>query len=294
MRIGVHANPNKPKARDLARHLVSFVGSRAEVVVSSETSENLPELSVRSEPLSELQVDVLVALGGDGTFLYALQRSAAPLVPVNAGTVGFLAEVDGANRNAFEGALERLLRGAYFLEERMRIATEVGGTHLADATNEVVVHTSQVAKMRLFEIDIDRKPVGRLRADGIIVATPTGSTSYAMSALGPVIEPTLDAMVITALAPFQTPPRAVLVEPAHTVTVRLVAPDKDGVVVVDGQSETRLPGGSEVLCYRSPRKAVFVRFASRYFPRLYGTRILPWSMEDPADASEDTDVPAHS
>lgn len=295
MRIGVHANPHKAKALDLARHLVSLVGSRAEVVASAETAELVPELAVGAEPLARLRADVLVALGGDGTFLYALQRTAAPLLPVNAGTVGFLAEVDGDQRSAFDSAIERLLRGAYFLEERMRIATQVGSAHLADATNEVVIHTSQVAKMRLFEIGIDRKPVGTLRADGVIIATPTGSTSYALSALGPVIEPTLEAMVVTALAPFQTTPRAVLVEPSHTVSVRLVTPEKDGVVVVDGQSETRLAGGSEVICYRSPRKAVFVRFASRYFPRLYGTRILPWGVGEPGveDTGED-DVPAHS
>jgi NAD+ kinase len=293
VRIGVHANPVKPKAIDLARQLVKFIGHRAEVAVSTETAEVAPELFPGSEPLARLNVDALVALGGDGTFLYALQRSSAPLLPVNAGTVGFLAEVDGDNRLAFEGALERLLRGAYFREERMRIATQVGPTHLADATNEVVIHTSQVAKMRQFEIGIDRKPVGRLRADGIIVATPTGSTSYAMSANGPVIEPTLEAMVITALAPFQTTPRAVLVEPAHTVSVRLVAADKDAVVVVDGQSETRVSGGSEVTCYRSPRKAVFVRFASRYFPRLYGKRILPWGTDDAnGEDVEDSDVSA--
>ncbi len=295
MKIGVHANPNKPKALDLARQLVAFVGDRAEVIASRETQDLAPGLTPTSEPLSTLGVDVLVVLGGDGTFLYALQRTGAPVLPINAGTVGFLAEVDGDERSAFEAAIERLLRGSYFLEERMRIATQVDSTRLADATNEVVVHTSQVAKMRLFEIGIDRQPVGRLRADGVIVATPTGSTSYAMSAFGPVIEPTLDAIVITALAPFQTAPRAVIIEPSHSVSIRLVAPEKDAVIVVDGQSETRLPGGSEVLCYRSPRKAVFVRFASRYFPRLYGTGILPWgAVTALTDLDEETDVPSHA
>ncbi len=295
MKIGVHANPNKPKALDLARQLVAFVGDRAEVIASRETQDLAPGLTPTSEPLSTLGVDVLVVLGGDGTFLYALQRTGAPVLPINAGTVGFLAEVDGDERSAFEAAIERLLRGSYFLEERMRIATQVDSTRLADATNEVVVHTSQVAKMRLFEIGIDRQPVGRLRADGVIVATPTGSTSYAMSAFGPVIEPTLDAIVITALAPFQTAPRAVIIEPSHSVSIRLVTPEKDAVIVVDGQSETRLPGGSEVLCYRSPRKAVFVRFASRYFPRLYGTGILPWgAVTALTDLDEETDVPSHA
>jgi NAD+ kinase len=292
LRIGLHANPNKPKALDLALHVRALVAGRAEIVASAETARLVPELREGAQPLSHLAADVLVALGGDGTFLYVLQRTQLPLLPVNAGTVGFLAEVDGDQRSDLDGAIERLLRGEYFLEERLRIATQVGDSALPDAVNEVVVHTSQVTKMRLFEIAIDRKPVGRLRADGVIVATPTGSTSYAMSALGPVMEPTLEALIITALAPFQTAPRAVLVEPSHTVSVRLVTPEKDGVVVVDGQSDTRLPGGAEVVCYRSPRKAVFVRLASRYFPRLYGARILPWGTgQDGRSPTEEPDVP---
>ncbi len=285
MKIGIHANPNKAKALELARRAQSLIGDRGEVRFSQETAEALGADREPTVRLEDLEVDVLMAIGGDGTFLYTLQRSPLPLLPINAGTVGFLAEVDGANPSAFDGAVERLLGGRYFVEERMKIATQIEGRSAPDATNEVVVHTSQVAKMRLFEIDIDQRAVGRLRADGIIVATPTGSTSYALSALGPIIEPTIEAFVVTALAPFQSTQRAVLVEPTHAVGIRLLNRDKEGVVVVDGQSESRIAGGSQVVCYRSARKATFVRLGSRYFPRLRGRRILPWS-EEAVDAEE--------
>ncbi len=287
MKIGIHANPNKPKAIELARRAQSLIGDRAEVRFSQETAETLGADRGPTVRLEDLEVDVLMAIGGDGTFLYTLQRSPLPLLPINAGTVGFLAEVDGANLSAFDGAVERLLGGRYFLEERMKIGTQIEGRSAPDGTNEVVVHTSQVAKMRLFEIDIDQRAVGRLRADGIIVATPTGSTSYALSALGPIIEPTIEAFVVTALAPFQSTQRAVLVEPTHAVGIRLVNRDKEGVVVVDGQSESRIAGGSKVVCYRSPRKATFVRLGSRYFPGLRGRRILPWG--DEAVEAEESD-----
>ncbi|HZY91491.1 MAG TPA: NAD(+)/NADH kinase [Thermoplasmata archaeon] len=290
MKIALSANPTKPLALDLVRTAIDRLGKGAELVLSSETHAALgptaPDLP--HAPLETLRADVLVAIGGDGTFLWSLQRSSLPLLPINAGTLGFLAEVDGTAAGAFEGALSRLLEGRYLLDPRMRLASQWNGQNLPDATNEIVVHTSQVAKMRIFELSVDHRPVGRIRADGVLISTPTGSTSYSLSALGPIVEPTLEAIVVTALAPFQTPQRSLLIDPLRTIGIRLVHPDKDGVVVVDGQNETKLPGGSAVLAYRSPRPAFFVRFGSRFFRQLQGKRILPWSEE--VDAAEDADL----
>jgi NAD+ kinase len=292
MKVGISANPHKPAALDLARRAVELVDGRAEVVLSSET-QALLGLPVAHQPLEEMGADAIVAIGGDGTFLYTLERTRVPLLPINAGTVGFLAEVDGANRVAFEGAIDRLLKGLYFVESRMKLASQVHGVNLPDATNEVVVHTSQVAKMRLFEIGVDGRPVGRLRADGVILATATGSTSYSLSALGPILDPAVEGIIVSALAPFQATQRAVVVDPLRTVSVRLVNPEKGGVVVVDGQHEAPLPGGGSVVAYRSPRRAEFLRFGSRFFHRLQGKRILPWSEEvaDP-EPPDDAHLPA--
>ncbi|MCI4324586.1 MAG: NAD(+)/NADH kinase [Thermoplasmata archaeon] len=294
MKVGVTANPHNPTALGLARRTVELLGNRAEVVVASETRA-AAELPSAEAPLESLEAEVLIAIGGDGTFLHALRRSSVPLLTVNAGTVGFLAEVDGDDGPALSAALELVLDGRYFVEDRMKLASEVGERPLPDATNEVVLHTSQVAKMRRFEVAVDGRPIGRLHADGVIVATPTGSTSYAMSAFGPILDPAVEGIVITALAPFRAPQRALVVDPLRTVSVRLLTEGKDGIVVVDGQHEEKLHGGEAVLTFRSPRPASFVRFGSRFFRRLHGKRILPWSEEagDP-EPKDDADLPSHA
>jgi NAD+ kinase len=275
VRIGIVAHPGKVAALDLARLAIDRLHGRAEVVLSPETRAALG-IPAAEEPLETMRGDALLAFGGDGTFLMSVQRSPIPILPINTGTVGFLAEVEGDRPAQFEQAIERLLAGRYHIEERMRIACQVDGQSLPDAINEVVVHTSHVAKMREFEVSVDSTPLGRLRADGMIVATPTGSTSYSLSASGPIVDPTIEALIVAALAPFQAPPRAVVVDPLRSIGLRLVLPGKDGVVVVDGQTEMSVAAGALVRCYRSPRKAAFIRFADRYFQRLQGKHILPW------------------
>jgi NAD+ kinase len=293
VKIGITANPHKPHALALVRRTVERIAGRADVIVARETREAIG-IEASEAPLESLVADVLIAIGGDGTFLHSLRRSSVPLLPVNAGTVGFLAEVDGDDEPALAAALERVLMGRYFVEDRMKLASEVGHRPLPDATNEVVVHTSQVAKMRRFEIAIDGRAIGRLHADGVIVATPTGSTSYAMSAFGPILDPAVQGIVITALAPFRAPQRAMVVDPLRTVSIRLLADGKDGVVVIDGEHEVKVAPGEAVLTFRSPRPASFVRFGERFFHRLHGMRILPWS-EDGTDGETrgDADLPAH-
>ena len=289
MRIGLTANPQKPKAVALARQAIALIGDRAELVVSEETASVL-RTAHAAAPLDALTADALIAIGGDGTFLYALQQTTVPLLPVNAGTFGFLAEVDGGSDSEFAAAIDRLLRGDYILESRMKLASHLAGARLPDATNEVVVHTSQVAKMRRFEIAVSGEPVGELRADGIILGTPTGSTSYALSAMGPIVDPGVPAIVIAALAPFRATPRTVVVDPLKTVTVRLLDPAKDAVIVVDGQGEFPLAGGGSVTVYRSTRQATFVRFHPHFFDRLRGKKILPWTDVEPREASH-ADLP---
>jgi NAD+ kinase len=294
VKVGLTANPQNPGALRLAGTTLGLLGGRADVVLARETRE-AAGLSGPDAPLESLDAEVLIAIGGDGTFLHVLRRCSVPLLTVNAGTVGFLAEVDGDDGPALAAAVERVLNGRYFVEDRMKLASEVGERPLPDATNEVVLHTSQVAKMRRFEVAVDGRPIGRLHADGVIVATPTGSTSYAMSAFGPILDPEVEGIVITALAPFRAPQRALVVDPMRTVSVRLVSEGKDGIVVVDGQHEEKLAGGEAVLTYRSPRPASFVRFGSRFFRRLHGKRILPWSEDSVEhDPRDDADLSPHA
>jgi NAD+ kinase len=278
VKVAVHANPNKPVALELARRALRALDGRAEIVLSEELG--LLEPSRAHAAWDRLGADVLLAMGGDGTFLRALRRTAVPLLPVNAGTLGVLAEIDGARAGELEGAVERLLAGRYFLVERAKLAAEVGGAPLPDATNEYVVHATQVGKMGLFEIAVDRQLVGTIRADGLIVATPTGSTAYALSSSGPIVEPEVDAIVLTAIAPFRVEARAVVLGGLRTVRIRSLRAGGTTVVLPDGDGEHPLPTGEAVTISRSPRQASLVRFGASYFDRLRGKRILPWSEED--------------
>ena len=289
MKIGLTAHPRKPSAIELARRAVKMIGDRAEVVLSDESAGIAEGLVHR--PLEDLNPDVLIAIGGDGTFLYALRRTDAPILPINAGTVGVLAEVEANRPNELEGAIERLLKGFYFLEERMKLAALVGSKPVPDATNDFVLHSAQVGKMGLFEIAFDGHVAGQVRADGLIVASPTGSTAYSLSSLGPIVDPGLDAIVLTSIAPFRVEARAIVVEPLRTVRLRPIEPGRGAVVIADGQEEHPLAPDAALTVYRSPRRATLVRFGSRFYQRLRGKRILPWSEDGSAAGVASADLP---
>jgi NAD+ kinase len=276
VKIGLHANPNRPTALELAHRTLELIGDRAVVVLTEEVRSVDPKRP--SAPWEELDAELVVAIGGDGTFLRALRRTSIPLLPINAGTHGVLAEVDARRPTELATAIDRLVERRYFLEERTKLSAEVGGQPLADVTNEYVVHATHVGKMGRFELAFDGRLAGTIRADGLIVATPTGSTAYALSSFGPIVEPDVDGMVLTAIAPFRAEARALVLGGLRTVRIR---PLRGGatVVLVDGDEEHPLPSGEAVTIYRSPRRAALVRFGTSFFDRLRGKRILPWAEE---------------
>jgi len=290
VKLGLTANPQKPAALELARRAVALIGERAEIHLAEEIASVAPDRP--HAPLERLHPDVLLAIGGDGTFLYAMRRSGAPLLPVNAGTVGVLAEITASPSGEFETAIERLLAGHYHIEERMKLAAQLGPTPLPDAVNEYVLHEAQVGKMGLFELAFDEHVVGRVQADGIILASPTGSTGYSLSSLGPIVDPDLDAIVVTTIAPFRVEARALVVDPLRTVRLRALDIGRGAVVIPDGQEEHSLPGNASITVYRSPRRARLVRFGTRFFHRLRGKRILPWSEEFADEGGGIADLPS--
>jgi NAD+ kinase len=290
MKIGLQVNPRKPRAFELGERLVEHVAGRAELVVSDENGALAPDLP--HQPLAEMRAEVVVAIGGDGTFLYTLGRTSAPVLPINAGTIGVLAEVAAERPAELDGALERLLSGFYHLEERMKLGADLEGQPLPDATNEYVVHADHPGKMGAFEVAFDGEVTGRIRADGVIVATPTGSTAYSLSSFGPIVDPGLDALILTAIAPFRAEARAIVVEPLHTLRLRNLLPGREALTIADGQSEFAMAPDAALTVYRSPRRATFVRFGATFFDRLRGKRILPWGEDLALGGRDPPDVPS--
>jgi len=261
MKFGMTANPHISTALDAATAILKKLEPDHEVVLEADLAQSLAR---RGLPLAHMKVDAVLAIGGDGTILRALQLSTAPVLGINSGSLGFLAEVDAAE---FDAYFAKLLRGEHRIEERLRLKVEMNGQRLFDCTNEAVIHTAHIAKMRHFEVSVDGAIVQRVRADGIIVATPTGSTSYSMSAGGPIVDPRLDAILVTAIAPFKPSMRPYAFPASSRIHVRLVKP-RECLLVLDGQHEVVLKGTEDVSLTGSERRARFVRFRDDFYRRI--------------------------
>jgi len=261
MRFGVTANPRIPSAMESAKHVLVRLEPAHEVLLESDLARALGRKGL---PLAHMKADVILAIGGDGTILRALQLSDAKVLGINSGSLGFLAEVNADEADAY---LERTIRGDYKVQERMRLKVVVDGERMFDCTNEAVVHTAHIAKIRHFEIQLDEQVVERVRADGVIVATPTGSTSYSMSAGGPIVDPHVDAIIVTAIAPFKPASRPHVFPARGQIHVRLLKP-KECLLVMDGQHESSLKGTEDVVFTASERRAKFIRFGDDFYRRI--------------------------
>ena len=260
MKFGITANPRIPDSLDATQRIIRFLEPAHEVALESEIARDVGRPGV---PLAHMKPDVVLAIGGDGTILRALQLVDAETLGINSGSLGFLAEVYADEVETFLG---RILRKDYKVEERLRLQVTVDGQRMFDCLNEVVVHTAQVAKIRHFAVDLDGAPVTQVRADAMILATPTGSTSYAMSVGGPIVDPRVPAIVVTAIAPFKPSYRPHVFPAASRVRVTLVRP-KECLLVMDGQRETHLKGTEEIVVTASERPARFIRFRDDFYKR---------------------------
>ena len=221
-------------------------------------------MGIPGVPLNEMDVDIVVVIGGDGTLLRALQNTDAMVVGINGGSVGFLAEID--HDHIAEG-MERLLREDYIIESRFKLSTWYDGQYLPDSVNEAVVHTASVAKIRHYKIYVDDELACELRSDGVIVSTPTGSTCYAMSLGAPYIQPHVNALMIVPMAAYRFSSRPFIVPATSKITIESVL-DKECLIVLDGQREFTMDGKTKVEFMMSPKKARFIRFNMDFFSRV--------------------------
>ncbi|MBT8488484.1 MAG: NAD(+)/NADH kinase [Gemmatimonadetes bacterium] len=249
-----------------------------------------PSLDLQSEP-----VDLVVALGGDGTFLRASRLAVgtdAPVLGVNIGRLGFLTAIPDSY---LEGGLSQVVSGDAVLESRFRLRAKIqgrGGFKEAEffALNDVVVHTVGAARVTPLTLSVGdggdhdaMEEVGSFAADGVIVSTPTGSTAYSMSAGGPIITPDVDAIVVTPICPHSLAVRP-LVLPAHrTVCVGSLEPEAQHQLTVDGQVVHQLEAQERVFVAREERPMSLVRFPGQTF---FNTmrRKLNWAARPPERA----------
>ena len=211
--------------------------------------------SVEREQMASRKPDLVVVLGGDGTLLAAARAFAhtnTPLLSVNLGALGFLTEVPLSDLYT---TLQAWCDGAAAIEVRSMMHAELfcGGkpTRQWDALNDVVVAKGTIARMADFAVEIDGQPVATFRADGVILSTPTGSTAYNLSAHGPIVMPTVNAMLVTPICPHLLTIRPIVVPGESAISVRVVGVPNQTYLTVDGQEAVPMQVGDQVHCRRS-------------------------------------------
>ena len=243
--------------------LIESVKERVEVILDEATAHKLQKHGMKIE---EMDVDLLICIGGDGTILRTLHalKSPTPVLGINMGAIGFLAEVQPENSVS---TLTSLLEG-FEVERKERLSAAITGARekMPYAMNEVVVITSKPGKMLHFAIFIDGEELERLRADGVIFATPTGSTAYAMSAGGPIVDPKVNATIIVPIAPFKLSARPTVVDINSEISVELLEM-KDAELVIDGQFY-RAIGKEERISVTRGEPALFVKVWGKHFLKL--------------------------
>ncbi len=220
--------------------------------------------------------DAAVTVGGDGTILAIAQtaaRAGCPVIGVNKGNLGYLAalEPDGADE------LSRLVTGDYFLEDRMMIKA---GVKTPDAENEyyalndIVVTHDSVLKLTDIELSCDGYDIAHYRADGIIFATPTGSTAYSLSAGGPVTDPAIRAVIVTPICAHTLSSRPVIFNDGAVLSVRGTSRENDSLrLYADGGAGVSLPNNTSVTISRSPFSLKLIRFTSNSFYNILSKKI---------------------
>lgn len=233
-------------------------------------------------PLSSLsrelpEADLLVCFGGDGTILHAARDATlhnVPLMGVNMGSVGFMAELERGEL----AQLAPLARGEYTIEKRMMLDVRVfRGDRMVSqdlALNDAVLSKGSMARVAELEVLADQTQVTAMTGDGVIIATPTGSTAYSMSAGGPIVEPTSQCIIVTPVCAHRLAARAMVLAPQRLVTVRLPKGNRKHLYLsVDGGKAVRLTGGDRVEISRSTYTTKLVQLAHRNFYQVINQKL---------------------
>lgn len=265
------SRPARPEvALTLPRLLEWFKDHQYQVIVDPETANYSSDLEqVPREEMSSRSLDLVVVLGGDGTLLSAARATApvdVPLLGVNLGSLGFLTDVP---LGSLFRMLDRIAKGKAAVEQRALMQVdllrgdEIRGTYLV--FNDAVVNKTALARVNNYELFVDGAFVSSYRADGMIVATPTGSTAYSLSAGGPVLMPTVKAIVITPVAPHSLTHRPLVVPDSAVVELLLKSSEEVAYLSLDGRPGMDLRDGDRVRCRRSEHSVSLIRTEHDFF-----------------------------
>jgi len=191
-------------------------------------------------------VDLIIVFGGDGTLLNSARKYLEyeiPILGINMGNVGFLTDIKVDN---FEQSLSEILNGNYIIEDRKLVSAKFNDVHIY-GLNEIVIHSGSYAQLMRYQLTVNNRIVYEQRSDGLIIATPTGSTAYALSAGGPIIHPSLDVWTILPMLPQSLSSRPFVISSEEKVDIKLFeGPNEKAQICADGQNDIDLPYGVDI------------------------------------------------
>jgi NAD+ kinase len=268
-------NTRRPEAIEVARNTAHSLLSQGIRLVTPEDEWNrlgIPEITpvdAVTEGAAAMGCELVVVLGGDGTLLRGAERArgqGVPLLGVNLGHVGFLAEFE---REQLDEVVAAVVARDYIVEERLTVAARVLESDVEVlhtwALNEVSIEKAPEDRMLDLMVEIDGRPLSRFLCDGALVATPTGSTAYSFSAGGPVVWPVVEALLFVPLSAHALFARPLVAAPTSMIAVDSVAPEKQGVLWADGRRAFTLPHNARVEVRRDPEPVRFARLRDAPF-----------------------------
>tara|TARA_B100001029_G_scaffold167249_1_gene160285 strand:+ start:34 stop:897 length:864 start_codon:yes stop_codon:yes gene_type:complete len=245
--IFVKEKSNQEVDKNLLDSMISSLGKQ-EINLYIDESSNYQNQLVASKDHKSFTntVDLIIVFGGDGTLLNSARQYLEyeiPILGVNMGNVGFLTDIKTDN---FEESLKEILNGSYKIEERNLVSAKYNDNHIY-GLNEVVIHSGAYAQLMRYRLNVNNKVVYEQRSDGLIIATPTGSTAYALSAGGPIIHPSLDVWTILPMLPQSLSSRPFIISSNENVEIELFdGPSDNAKICVDGQDDIDLPYGVKI------------------------------------------------
>ncbi|MCB2288452.1 NAD(+)/NADH kinase [Clostridium sp. CS001] len=255
--IGININTTKDKDGKIIKYIKNTI-----VEYMGETNIFIFKDSIGLENTKHKDLDIIIALGGDGTILRTsrnLNNTSIPILGVNIGNLGFLSSVELLE---FEDAIKCISEGNYYVEDRMMLNCTLpyrGGNEVYTALNEIVVSKGTLARIVKYEIYIDNKFYTAFTGDGLIISTPTGSTAYSLSAGGPIIHPNLDVIALTPICPLSLSMRTIVLDCKSEISISIKGEHESIFLTLDGQRAIKLNNYEKMIVSVSNKKCRLVK-----------------------------------
>jgi len=269
--VAIISKPGRPELSEVLPALERWLRERNYAVVTDQESAAYfsPSNAMARSELAARSPDLALVLGGDGTLLSAARvvaKAGTLILGVNLGTLGFMTELPLAD---LYSALDAIEKEHYIVDSRSMLSSSLvrGGEIVATHTalNELVVSKSAIARLNHFELFVDSEFVSSYKADGLIIATPTGSTAYSLGAGGPILKPDVAAFVITPVSPHGLTHRPVVVRDTVEIEIQVVTREEEAYLSLDGQVGMPVRDGDIVRCVKAEHPARLLRFQKTFF-----------------------------